>query len=50
MGEGIDAIFITGGIAADRFGADFNNPDKDLLDAWLDGLQMNPTYAIGRLR
>ncbi len=50
MGEGIDSIFITGGIATEEFGSDFNNPDKDLLEAWLSGLQMNPTYALGRLR
>lgn len=50
MGEGIDSIFITGGIAADAFGEDFNNPNKGLLDGWLDGLLMNPTYSMGRLR
>jgi HAD superfamily hydrolase (TIGR01459 family) len=50
MGEGIDTLFVTGGIAADEFGADSNNPNKDLLNDWLDGQQMSPTFAIGKLR
>jgi HAD superfamily hydrolase (TIGR01459 family) len=50
MGEGIDSIFITGGIAADHFGPDPATPDPALLDAWLDKLQMAPTYALGHLR
>ncbi|MGL4281178.1 MAG: TIGR01459 family HAD-type hydrolase [Albidovulum sp.] len=50
MGEGIDSVFITGGIAADQFGPDHGTPDPALLDAWLDSLQMAPTFALGRLR
>jgi HAD superfamily hydrolase (TIGR01459 family) len=49
MGEGIDSVFISGGIEADRFGKDLDNPNKGLLDAWLAGLQIFPTYALGRL-
>jgi HAD superfamily hydrolase (TIGR01459 family) len=49
MGEGIDTLFVTGGIAADQFGADSDNPDKDLLDDWLDARQMSPTFSIGKL-
>jgi HAD superfamily hydrolase (TIGR01459 family) len=50
MGEGIDTLFVTGGIAADQFGADSDNPNKDLLDGWLDEQQLSPTFAIGKLR
>ncbi|WP_284163418.1 TIGR01459 family HAD-type hydrolase [Frigidibacter sp. SD6-1] len=50
MGEGIDALFITGGLAATEFGADVENPDSGLLGSWLDAAQMSPRYAIGRLR
>ena len=48
--EGIDTLFITGGISADQFGADAANPDKDLLDAWLKAQQISATYAMGHLR
>ena len=50
MGEGIDTLFVTGGISADQFGADFDNPNKDLLDSWLDEQHLSATFAIGRLR
>ncbi len=50
MGEGIDTLFVTGGIAADQFGADSDHPDKGLLEEWLVGRQMSPTFAIGKLR
>jgi HAD superfamily hydrolase (TIGR01459 family) len=50
MGEGLDTLFITGGLEADRFGPDVEAPDPDLLHAWLDLVQMSPTYAMGRLR
>ncbi len=50
MGEGIDAIFVTGGLAADQFGINHDTPDKVLLDSWLVSRQMSPTFSIGRLR
>lgn len=50
MAEGIDTLFVTGGIAADQFGDDFDNPDRDLLDDWLGVQQLSATFAIGRLR
>jgi HAD superfamily hydrolase (TIGR01459 family) len=50
MGEGLDTLFITGGLAADAFGPDAENPDKGLLDAWLQAQQVSPTFAMGRLR
>lgn len=50
VGEGLDTLFVTGGIAAQEFGPDFDNPDKDLLTEWLSGHQLSATYAIGYLR
>lgn len=48
--EGIDALFVTGGLAADAFGADVESPDPEALKAWLSVQQQAPRYAIGRLR
>jgi HAD superfamily hydrolase (TIGR01459 family) len=50
MGEGIDTVFVTGGIEAARFGTDPERPDADLLDAWLADQDVAPTFAIGKLR
>lgn len=50
IGEGIDALFVTGGLAAEEFGADIENPVPALLDRWLEDQQMSPAYTIGRLR
>ncbi|MDZ4094324.1 MAG: TIGR01459 family HAD-type hydrolase [Paracoccaceae bacterium] len=47
--EGLDSVFITGGIAADQFGPDSSNPNKGLISAWLDAQQINPTYSLGSL-
>jgi HAD superfamily hydrolase (TIGR01459 family) len=50
MSEGIDTLFVTGGIAADSFGSDVENPDQTLLDRFLDQQMLAATYAIGHLR
>lgn len=50
VGEGIDSLFITGGLAAAEMGPDVENPDPVLLDAWLEARQIMPSFAIGRLR
>jgi HAD superfamily hydrolase (TIGR01459 family) len=50
MGEGLDTLFITGGLAADEFGPDVSNPDAALLTDWLESRQMSPTCAMGFLR
>lgn len=50
IGEGLDTLFITGGLAAEEFGPDVANPDAGLLTAWLEDRQMSPTYAMGFLR
>jgi HAD superfamily hydrolase (TIGR01459 family) len=48
--EGLDTLFITGGLAADQFGADSANPNKDLLEKWLADKMLSPTFSIGFLR
>lgn len=48
--QGIDAIFITGGLAWDQFGADPERPDPAGLEAWLAIRGQHPRYAMGRLR
>jgi HAD superfamily hydrolase (TIGR01459 family) len=50
IGEGLDTLFITGGLEADRFGPDVENPEQTPLDGWLEAKQMSPTFAMGRLR
>lgn len=50
LGEGIDTLFVTGGLAAEAFGPDVEAPEAGLLRDWLDDRQITPTYAIGRLR
>lgn len=47
--EGLDTLFITGGIAADQFGPDIFNPNKDLLEKWLSEKQVSATFAMGQL-
>ncbi len=48
--EGIDAIFLTGGLEAERFGANGEDPQLEALRVWLDEQQIHPKYAMGRLR
>lgn len=50
MGEGLDTLFVTGGIAATEFGPDIANPNKDLLESYLATRQMAATWSIGTLR
>ncbi len=50
MAEGLDSLFITGGLAADQFGPDVANPDQGLLDDWVEDRQIYPTYAMGFMR
>lgn len=49
MGEDIDSIFISGGLAAEETKTT-NQPDADALDAYLQKEQIAPTYTIGFLR
>lgn len=50
IGEGLDTLFITGGLAANDFGPDPEAPDPALLEAWLARHQLAPTFAIPGLR
>ncbi len=49
MGEDLDSLFISGGLAAKETGTD-GQPDPQKLAAFLDKAQLSPTYAIGHLR
>ena len=50
MAEGLDTLFVTGGLSADQFGADAANPDPQLLTDWLEKKQLSASFAIGFLR
>ncbi|WP_425043409.1 TIGR01459 family HAD-type hydrolase [Primorskyibacter sp. S87] len=49
MGEGIDSLFISGGLAAAETKT-ATDPDAAALSAYLDEEKSNPTYTIGQLR
>lgn len=49
MGEGIDSLFITGGLAREETRTT-DHPDADALASYLTEHQSNATYAIGMLR
>jgi HAD superfamily hydrolase (TIGR01459 family) len=48
--EGLDTLFITGGLESESFGPDSATPDQNLLDDWLQDRQISPTFAMGQLR
>jgi HAD superfamily hydrolase (TIGR01450 family) len=49
MGEGIDSLFISGGLAATETKTS-HQPDPKALSAYLEKEMMEPTYTIGQLR
>ncbi|WP_300059614.1 TIGR01459 family HAD-type hydrolase [uncultured Roseobacter sp.] len=49
MGEDIDSLFISGGLAAAETGTR-TQPDPDALSSYLEKEMSSPTYAIGYLR
>lgn len=49
MGEGMDTLFITGGLAAEDTGT-VTQPDPDKLAAFLRARKLTPTAAMGFLR
>ncbi|KAA2312341.1 TIGR01459 family HAD-type hydrolase [Pseudooceanicola sediminis] len=49
LGEGIDSLFITGGLAAAETRT-ADQPDADALNTFIEKEKMTPTYAIGKLR
>ncbi|HRO13540.1 MAG TPA: TIGR01459 family HAD-type hydrolase [Paracoccus sp. (in: a-proteobacteria)] len=50
VAQGIDSLFVTGGLAAAEMGPDVEHPDPALLREWLALQGIHPTWAIGRLR
>jgi HAD superfamily hydrolase (TIGR01459 family) len=51
MGEGLDALFVSGGIAAAETGTTPDaGPDPALLDEYLDVARLSPRFAIAYLR
>jgi len=49
MGENLDSLFITGGLAAQETKT-IHQPDPDALAEFLATQQISPTYSIGHLR
>lgn len=49
MGEDIDSLFITGGLASAETKTS-QQPDADALSGYLEKEMSSPTYAIGKLR
>ncbi len=49
LGEDIDSLFITGGLAATETQTG-TQPQPEALSAFIDKEMIAPTYAIGRLR
>ncbi len=50
MSEGLDTLFITGGMAAPELGPDPQNPDPAALKAYFAKHQVSPTWVIPALR
>jgi HAD superfamily hydrolase (TIGR01459 family) len=50
IAEGVDTLFITGGLAAADCGPDVENPDPALLQDFVAREERYPTFAMGRLR
>ena len=49
LGEDLDCLFITGGLAASETKTD-TQPDPDALATYLEAQMVSPTYSIGFLR
>lgn len=49
LGEDLDVLFVTGGLAAAETKTD-RQPEPDALDSYIQEVQMTPTYSIGFLR
>ncbi len=50
LNEGFDTLFVSGGLAADRFGPDPARPDARALDAFFAAENITPTYVTPALR
>ena len=49
MGEDLDSLFVTGGLARAETRTD-DQPEQGALESFVDEAQMTPTYAVGYLR
>ena len=50
LAQGLDTLFVTGGLAAPQMGPDVENPEAERLEAYVASQRAQPSYAIGRLR
>lgn len=50
IGEGLDCLFVSGGLAAEQTGTLEGRPDPEKLTDYLGEAQLSPTYTIGHLR
>lgn len=50
VGEGLDSLFITGGLAATDTGTKDGNPDAKKLESFTNAASLTPTAAMGFLR
>lgn len=50
LGEGLDCLFVSGGLADEETGTHGEQPDPALLEAFLNKAALSPSYTIGRLR
>lgn len=49
LGEDMDSLFITGGLAREETRTELQ-PDQQALEDYVTGFQITPTYAVGYLR
>lgn len=49
ISEGLDCVFITGGLAAEETETGDGPPNQAKLDAFVSNAELQPTYAMGRL-
>lgn len=50
IGEGLDCLFVSGGLAAAQTGTVGGAPDPEKLETFLNEVTLSPTYSIGHLR
>ncbi|SFI49559.1 TIGR01459 family HAD-type hydrolase [Albimonas pacifica] len=50
VAQGLDTLFVTGGLAAPQMGDDVEAPDPEKLEFYIASHGLRPTVAIGRLR
>jgi HAD superfamily hydrolase (TIGR01459 family) len=48
--QGLECLFVTGGLAAGEFGPDPDHPDAASLTRWLHAQGQAPRYAMGHMR